>query len=170
MAAPTFIPLEHKLIAGLAEMIVTNNPNATLATYSLGSCLGVAVYDPVAHVGGLLHLMLPDSSIDPIKAAKQPGMFVDSGVPALFRLAYQFHAEKHRMRIYVAGGAQIMDAAGHFNIGKRNCEAVAKLFAEHHLQVSAWEVGGLNNRSMYLNVKTGQVTLKVSGQISEMSL
>src|SRR4051794_31565093 len=109
MSAPSQTGFDQKVIVGIADLAVSNNQNATLTTYSLGSCLGITVYDPVVRAGGLLHIMLPDSSIDSNKAAKQPAMFVDTGVPALFRAAYQFGAEKHRMIICVAGGAQIMD-------------------------------------------------------------
>ena len=111
MPAPSLIGIgfEHRVVVGLAELAVSNNPSAVLTTYSLGSCLGVAIYDPVVKVGGLLHAMLPDSSIDPAKAAAQPGMFLDTGLPALLREACGMRADKRRLRIYVAGGAQIMD-------------------------------------------------------------
>ena len=170
MPAPTLTGFEHKVVVGIAEMAVSNNPNVTLTTYSLGSCLGISIYDPVVKAGGLLHLMLPDSNIDPIKAAKQPAMFVDTGVPALFRAAYQLRAEKHRMIISVAGGAQIMDSSGFFNIGARNYEALSRLFNEHSLRIQAEQVGGLVNRTMYLNLSTGEVRLKISGQPQEAIL
>lgn len=162
--------LERKVIVGIAEMTVSNNQNVTLATYSLGSCLGIAIYDPVVKAGGLLHIMLPDSNIDPVKAAKHPAMFVDTGVPALFRATYELRAEKHRMIISVAGGSQIMDSSGFFNIGARNWEAVNRLFEEHGLRIHAEQVGGLVNRTMYLDLATGEVRLKISGQARETIL
>jgi chemotaxis protein CheD len=165
--SPTLTGFEHKVVVGIAEMAVSNNPSVILTTYSLGSCLGISIYDPVAHVGGLLHLMLPDSGIDAAKAAAKPGMFVDSGVPALFRAAYQLGADKHRVQIAVAGGAQIMDSTGYFNIGKRNYEALVRLFAGHNLRIAAEEVGGFVNRTMHLRLANGEVRLKVSGQITD---
>lgn len=170
MPAPTLTGFEHKVVVGIAEMAVSNNQNVTLTTYSLGSCLGIAIYDPVVKAGGLLHIMLPKSDIDPVKAAKHPAMFVDTGVPALFRAAYQLRAEKHRMVITVAGGAQIMDNNGFFNIGARNYEALSSLFKEHGLHIHAEQVGGLVNRTMHLNLATGEVRLKVSGQPQETLL
>jgi chemotaxis protein CheD len=170
MPAPSLTGFDHKVVVGIAEQAVSNNQNVTLTTYSLGSCLGIAVYDPVVKAGGLLHIMLPDSTIDATKAAKQPSMFVDTGVPALFRAAYQLRAEKHRMIISVAGGAQIMDSGGFFNIGARNYDTLKKLFTEHGLRIHAEEVGGLVNRTMHLNLATGQVRLKVSGQAQETIL
>ncbi len=171
MPSPTLIAgFEHKVVVGIAEMAASNNPNVILTTYSLGSCLGIAIYDPVVHAAGLLHIMLPDSSIDPAKGAVKPCMFVDTGIPALFRACYQFGAQKQRMIISVAGGGQIMDDSGYFNIGKRNHEALTRLLSEHGLRVAAEQVGGAVNRTMYVSVATGDVRLKVSGQPKETQL
>src|SRR5881397_2559339 len=157
MPPPSLIGFEHKVVVGIAELAVSNNQSVTLTTYSLGSCLGIAIYDPVVKAGGLIHVMLPDSTIDPLKAAKQPAMFVDSGVPALFRATYQLRAEKHRMIISIAGGAQILDSGGFFNIGSRNYDALAKLLKEHGLRIHAEQVGGVVNRTMHLSLATGEV-------------
>ena len=170
MGAPQLIGFEHKLVVGVGDMAVSNNPNLVLTTYSLGSCLGVTIYDPVVHVAGLLHLMLPDSTIDSAKAAARPCMFVDSGVPLLFRSAYDLGAVRQRVQITVAGGAQIMDGSGFFSIGKRNFEALSELLNRNSLRLSAVQVGGLVNRTMSLKIATGAVTLKVSGQPQEISL
>jgi chemotaxis protein CheD len=170
MGSPTLAAFEHRVIVGIADLAVSNNPAVTLTTYSLGSCLAVAIYDPVIRVGGLLHAMLPDSSIDPVKAAARPGMFIDTGVPALFRAAYQLGADKSRLRIGLAGGAQIMDSSGYFNIGRRNYEAIREIFQRHGLRPEAEQVGGLVNRTVYLRLATGEVRLKVSGQASETQL
>src|SRR5512140_3022385 len=114
MPSPSLAALsgfEQKVVVGVGDLAVSNNPAMVLATYSLGSCIGVTIYDPVTRVGGLLHLMLPDSSINPSKAARQPAMFADTGVPALFRAAYQMRAEKYRVQIHLVGGAQVMDSS-----------------------------------------------------------
>jgi chemotaxis protein CheD len=170
MPAPTLSGFEFRVVVDIADLAVTNNQNSILTTYSLGSCLGITIYDPAIRVGGLVHVMLPDSSIDPVKAANLPAMFIDTGVPALFRSSYQFNAQKYRMVVCVAGGAQIMDNSGFFNIGKRNYEALCKVFQAHGLKIHAEQVGGLVSRSMYLNVATGEVRLKISGQEKEFVL
>jgi chemotaxis protein CheD len=170
MPSPTLTGFEQRVIVGIADLAVSNNPDVTLATYSLGSCLGISVYDPVVRVGGLLHIMLPDSGIDTCKAKAQPAMFLDTGLPTLFRAAYQLRAEKYRMLVCVAGGAQVMDSSGFFNIGKRNYEAFRAVCQAHGLRIQAEQVGGLTSRSMFLKLSTGEVRLKVSGQTSEMVL
>jgi chemotaxis protein CheD len=171
MASPTIAGLfDQKVVVGIADLAVSNNPTLTLATYSLGSCLGISIFDPVTRVGGLLHVMLPESKIDPDKAQRQPAMSMDSGIPALFRAAYELKAEKHRVQICVAGGAQVMDSSGFFSIGKRNYEMLKAILKEHGLKIHADQVGGMVSRSMYLNLATGEVRLKVSGQSEEVIL
>ena len=171
MPAPSLAGLfEQKVVVGIADLAVSNNTTVTLATYSLGSCIGVTIYDPVERVGGLVHVMLPDSKIDADKAARQPAMFMDSGIPALFRAAYQLKAEKYRVQICVAGGAQVMDSSGFFSIGKRNYEVLKNILNQHGLRIHAEQVGGMVSRSMYLDLATGNVRLKVSGQSKEVEL
>lgn len=157
-------------MVGIAEYAVSNNPNVTLTTYSLGSCLGIAIYDPFLKVGGLLHAMLPDSKIDPVKAAARPGMFIDSGMPVLFKAMEEMRSEKRRWKIYVVGGAQIMDNSGFFSIGKRNYQALTETLAQHGLKIEAEQVGGLVNRTVHLNIATGGLSLKVSGQAKDFPL
>ena len=94
-------------VVGIGEVIVSDDPHDTIVTYALGSCLGVVIYDPVARVGGMLHAMLPESSLSPEKAAVQPGRFVDTGVPHLFRACYRLGASKERLIVKVAGGAAL---------------------------------------------------------------
>lgn len=171
MASPTLAGLfEQKVVVGIADLAVSNNQTLTLATYSLGSCIGVSIYDPVVRVGGLLHVMLPESKIDLDKAQRQPAMFMDTGIPALFRAAYELKAEKYRVQICVAGGAQVMDSSGFFSIGKRNYEMLKSILNEHSLKIVAEQVGGMVSRSMYLNLATGEVKLKVSGQSEDVVL
>ena len=171
MPSLTSIPgCEHKVVVGIAELAVSNNPNVVLTTYSLGSCLGLTLYDPVAHAGGLLHILLPDSTIDRAKAAATPGMFVVTGVPELSGACYQLGAVKQRMLITVAGGAQIMDEGGYFNIGRRNYDALANLLNQHALRIAAEQIGGTVNRTVHLSLSTGEVRLKVSGQAKETTL
>lgn len=159
-----------KVVVGVGDLAVSNNPMAVLTTYSLGSCIGVTIYDPVAGVGGLLHAMLPDSSINPGDALKRPAKFIDTGIPALFRAAYALRADKYRVKICVAGGSQLMDSTGFFNIGQRNYERLAGMLREHGLQIQAQQVGGLVSRTMSLTVGTGEVRLKTGGVMEETAL
>ena len=151
-------------IVGIADMKVSDDPKVTLVTHALGSCIGLAVYDPVAKAGGMLHYMLPESKMDHKKAKETPLMFADTGIPLLFKACYKIGAEKKRMMVKVAGGAQIMDPSGVFNIGKRNYAALRKIFWRNNVLVDAEEIGGTYNRTMCLSIATGEVWLKVHGQ------
>ncbi len=152
------------IVVGVADMKVSNDPNDILVTYSLGSCIGIAVHDPVARVGGILHFMLPGSELDRDKAKQKPFMFADTGIPRLFKSAYELGAKKNRMRVVVVGGSQVLDQHGFFNIGKRNQMAVRKIFHRNNVVIDYSDVGGNSNRTLRLVVKDGQTNLKVSGK------
>jgi chemotaxis protein CheD len=139
---------------------------ARLATYALGSCLGVAVYDAAAGVAGLLHLMLPASSTDPARAAQAPAMFVDTGVPLLFKECYRLGARKERMVVRVAGGAHQAEREDGdlFQIGKRNLLALRKLLWRNNVLVRAEDVGGSRvSRTLYLDAATGALRVRATG-------
>jgi len=153
-----------RVIVGVSDMKVSNDLETVLVTYSLGSCIGIAVYDTVAKVGGLLHYLLPDSKLSPEKAQKNPYMFADTGIPALFKAAYKLGAKKQRMKIIVAGGSQVLDQDGFFNIGKRNDIALRKMFHRNNVLIDYRDVGGIVNRTIKLAVKNGDAWIKVSGQ------
>jgi hypothetical protein len=85
---------ESNNVVGISQMIVSKDINDTIITYSLGSCLGVTIYDPVAKVGGMIHCLLALSKINLKKASEKPAMFVDAGIPLLFKSAYALGAEK----------------------------------------------------------------------------
>lgn len=156
-------PPRKTLVVGVADMVVSNDPSAELVTYSLGSCLGVTVYDAQKKIGGLLHLMLPDSKIDPVKAVDVPCMFVDTGVPRLFQLVCELGAERFRLVVKVAGGAQLLDEKGIFNIGERNYQAIAGLLARNGYTIHARDVGGLSSRTLRMDLTTGNVSIKTPG-------
>lgn len=152
-----------RLVVGMADVRVSKDPQATLITYALGSCLGVTLYDPLARVAGLLHFMLPESRLAPEKAQRNPCIFADTAVPLFFREAYKLGGEKRRMRVTVAGGAQVMDDSGFFNIGRRNYIALRRIFWMNGVLIDAEEIGGSANRTVRLEVLTGRVWVRTSG-------
>ncbi len=156
------------IIVGVADMKVSNDPESVLVTHSLGSCIGLAIYDPVAVVGGMLHYMLPESSLDGRKAQKNPYMFGDTGIPLLFKDVYKCGAKKNRLKVIVVGGSQILDQKGFFNIGKRNHLVLRKMFWKNNVMAGFEDVGGNVNRTLKLEIKTGQAWLKVSGMEEKM--
>lgn len=148
------------IVVEVADCHVSDDVGNVLVTYALGSCVGVAIYDPVAQVGGMLHYMLPEASPDALSGGKSPYMFADTGIPMLFREAYQKGAHKRRLRVRVAGGAQINDQNGVFNIGHRNCLALKKILWKAGVMVHSEETGGKSARTMRLDMSSGRVFLR----------
>ncbi len=152
------------LVVDIADMQVSNDGNTkSITTYALGSCIGVSIYDPVSKVGAMLHYMLPEAKINPEKARSNPYMFADTGIPLLFRTAYKAGALRNRIIIKIAGGANVMDKNGFFNIGKRNYLACRKLLYKNNLLISSELVGGVTGKTMCLQLQTGQVDIKMPG-------
>ena len=151
---------------GVADMKVSAERGDLIITHALGSCLGVAIHDPVACVGGLLHVMLPLSTIDPAKADRNPFMFVDTGFPRLLIECFKTGAQKQRLEIRVAGGAnsQNREEDDFFQIGKRNLIILRKLLWKNGLLMKSYDVGGTNSRTMSLEIGTGIVTIKRAGE------
>lgn len=155
-------------VVDIADLAVTNDHRESLITYSLGSCIGVVIWDPEVRVGGMIHYMLPESSLAPEKAKANPAMFGDTGIPALFRKAYELGAAKKRLVVKAAGGSQLLDDNGTFNIGKRNHVLMRKIFWKNGVLISAEDVGGSISRTLKLDVGTGRVTVRTRGKESEL--
>jgi chemotaxis protein CheD len=143
----------------MGELAIAEDPDETLVTYALGSCIAVMVHDPCRKVGGLIHYMLPDSSLSPEKAIQRPAMFADTGVPRLFRAMYERSCRKQDLVVKVAGGAKIHDDNGQFDIGRRNYVMLRKLFWKAGIIITAEDVGGNAPRTARLWVVSGRTTL-----------
>ncbi|MGD9975136.1 MAG: chemotaxis protein CheD [Desulfatirhabdiaceae bacterium] len=139
-----------------------------LVTHALGSCLGLMVYDPAAQVGGLLHAMLPLSKINLQKAAQNPYMFVDTGVPEMFRQLYEIGGQKSRMVIKAAGCGQPLGNSEMFQIGERNYTVLKKLLWKNNIMLEAEDVGGVISRTVYFDLSTGQVIISSKGVKKEL--
>lgn len=156
------------IVVDIADLKVSNEAGATLITYSLGSCIGVCIWDPSARVAGLLHYMLPDSGLSPEKAKANAAMFCDTGIPKLFRAAYELGAVKKRLVVKIAGGSQLLDDKGTFNIGKRNYLALRKIFWKNGVLIDSEHIGGSISRTVRLEVDTGRTTLRTRGEETEL--
>lgn len=171
MSSPSIAALfQQRVVIGVGDMSVSNNPTITLSTYALGSCVAVVIYDPVVKAGGLLHAMLPDSALNATKARDQPAMFVDTGMAILMRSLAGLKAEPRRMRIFLAGGASVLCANDLFKIGERNLRATQAALNQLGLPVHHAAVGGTINRTVHLNVGTGAITLKTPEATDNWSL
>jgi len=149
-------------------MKVASQPGDVIVTHGLGSCLGITLYDPVAGVGGLLHVMMPTASANPDKAKVNPFMFVDTGFPAFLDSLQTAGAVKNRCRLKVAGGAAV-NGNDHFEIGKRNYITLKKILWKRGILIDAEDVGGTLARTLYLQIGSGRVWLSRAGKEYDLS-
>ena len=135
-----------------------------LVTHALGSCLGLMVYDPALHVGGLLHAMLPLSKINQQKAQANPFMFVDTGIPALFKALYALGGQKRRMVVKAAGCGNPLGTNEMFKIGQRNYTVLKKLLWKNNVLLESEDVGGNGSRTVQFKLSTGQIIISAKGE------
>lgn len=153
-----------RLVVDMADCKVSADSEDVLITYALGSCIGLAIYDPAARVGGLLHFMLPDSKLDTLRAETNPYRFADLGVPALLRKVCERGAKRHRLRIALAGAAELMDPGEVFNIGKRNRAALHRILWKEGVLIGAEATGGTKPRTLGLEIGTGRCFLRAGSE------
>ncbi len=144
------------LVVGISDCRCTNDASVDLVTYALGSCIAVGAYDPVHGVGGLLHYLLPDSRQDHQRAAEQPSMYADTGIPHLIRSMERLGANRKQIRVRLAGGAQMVSDTAQLAVGKRNQLAARKLLWQMGVLVEMEAVGGTASRNLGLKVGTGE--------------
>jgi len=150
-----------RLIVGIADAKISKSPADELITFSLGSCLGITLYDPVLRIGAMIHSMLPDEAIDSGKNFN-PYKYVNSGLPLVLGKLFAMGVAKDNLKIKVAGGAQILDSNSFFNIGARNFEMLREVLREHNLRIHNRDVGDMVNRTVILQMSDGNVKVKRS--------
>ena len=155
--------LKTKIIIHVSDAKVSNNTNDVLVTYSLGSCIGICLYDAAIHAGGMLHYQLPDSKMDEQRAKEIPLMFADTGMKILIEKLLPLGVSKKRMQIKIAGGAKMDTGPKGFDIGKRNYLAIRKILWKNGMFIDAEDVGGFSPRTLYMSIADGAVTIRTSG-------
>ena len=154
---------KKRILINMAEAKVSNDSRDVFAIYSLGSCIGVCLYDPVVHIGGMLHYQLPDSKIDKAKASKKPFMFADSGMEVLMEKLFSMGANKKRIQIKIAGGATMYAGIQKFDIGKRNHLAIRQILWKKGMLINGEDIGGTSPRHMYFHIASGAVIVRTNG-------
>lgn len=145
---------------GMADYKVGKSP-ASLISYGLGSCVGVAFYDAHTKIGGLLHIMLPDSS--QARSNENPAKFADTGIPLMLKDMLALGASQSRITAKIAGGAQMFkfaNATDIMRVGERNAEAVKAILKRMNIRLTASDVGGNYGRTVELKLDTGVYKIK----------
>lgn len=155
-------------LINIAEMKISSVPDDVLVAPNLGSCLGIAIFDKVKKIGGMIHCLLPLSSADPEKAKKNPSMYVDSGFKYLLDSIMSQGSNKKDIVIVAAGGANINDDNNIFEIGKRNHTVLKKILWKNGMVLKSEHVGDHFSRTLSLEIASGRTILKCKGNIVEI--
>lgn len=149
---------------GIAQSALSAKPDDLLVAPNLGSCLGIAIYDPKLRHGGLIHCLLPMSKSDPAKAAVKPFTYVDTGLVKLLEDLIKRGSNTRDLVIIVAGGANINDEANVFEIGKKNYTILKKLLWKNNLLLRAEDVGDNCSRTISIEIGSGRTSVKARGE------
>lgn len=152
----------QQLVVGISDCKVSGDITAQITTYALGSCVGVALYDPETRVAGLLHVLLPNS-IHNIHEEYVPFMFADTGIEQMIREMMMIGAVPQRLTAKLAGGANMLNSSSVLDIGRKNTQAVLTLLERFRIPVKGSSVGGTVGRSMQIDIATGRVTVRYLG-------
>ena len=145
---------------GMADYKVGCYP-ASLISYGLGSCIGIAIYDPITKIGGLAHIMLPDSK--QARSTENLAKFADTCLPIMLEAMIKLGAMKSRMTAKIAGGAQMFaftNSTDIMRVGERNAEAVRAVLKKLDIRLIADDTGGNYGRTVELKLDTGVFKIK----------
>ena len=155
---------ESKMIkVGMADLSTAKDPDI-LTTLGLGSCVGIALYDATAKIGGLAHIMLPDST--QIKNNSNIAKFADTGIEALIKEMLKMGAKQNRLVAKVAGGAHMFEFKNMddmMRIGTRNVAAVTQILEQVHIPIISQDTGSNYGRTVELHTSTGVFVVKTIG-------
>jgi chemotaxis protein CheD len=144
---------------------VSNSATDELVAFALGPCIGMAIHDHKASVGGMAHIRLPATT--PNSRVDSGFDYADCAIPELIKRAEALGAVSKRLRVVIAGGASMLDS-GYFQIGRKNFLAVKKILWQLGFFVSEQAVGGTEWRTLRLSVGSGQIILETSSRCQEM--
>lgn len=153
-----------RLDVGIGEYQVSDDPTVEIKTYALGSCVALIVWDSLAQVGGMIHLALPDSTINPDRALTQPAYFVDTGIPVFLEALGQLGANRRSSYLKLVGGASVLDSNVTFDIGRRNVLAVKKVLWKLGMGIHKEDTGGEISRTVSLWILDGRIEISNAGR------
>jgi len=159
----------RQVVVGIGEFAVSQDPQAEIKTFGLGSCVAVVFLHHPSRTAGLLHVALPSSQINPRLVQERPGYFADTGIAATLNALANAsgldpeHEGWRGLEVKMAGGASVLDPKGIFNIGQRNIAAIRQILDAHGLSPTATDLGGSQSRTVVVSVHSGRVYLRFPG-------
>ncbi|AYC29263.1 chemotaxis protein CheD [Paenisporosarcina cavernae] len=155
------IVVEQVVKVGIADMNIVTAPS-TIRTSGLGSCVGVVLYEETKQTAGMIHVMLPDSSLarsDSLTIAK----FADTSIPAMIETLKVEGIAPFRLKAKIAGGSQMFQlttASDNMRIGPRNVEAVKRVLSEYNIPIIAEDTGGNSGRTIEFDPSTKMLAIR----------
>jgi chemotaxis protein CheD len=156
-----------EIVVSISDMKATSRAKDVLVTHALGSCLGLAAYDPVAGVAGLIHCLLPIAR-DNKGPVNNPFMYVNLGVPQMMRILFGRGVTRENLILKAAGCGRMMHVSNQFDTGASNLAALKKLLQVNELRLAGEDVGGTIPRTMRLFADTGRVLVTSCGRSWEI--
>lgn len=151
--------MQNIVNVGISDLNVATPPNI-LATYALGSCVGICLHDKTHNIGGLAHIMLPNSK-EASHAADKLRRYADTGISELIQTMMRNGANLSCITAKIAGGAQMFQTQlKTFNIGERNILAVKNILIASRIKIIAEDVGSNYGRTVFFNVESGIMQVK----------
>jgi len=148
-------------IVSISEMKLSKDPADIIVTYSLGSSIGLSLYDPVTKIGGLIHCMLPMSNTGNKNSFEtNPCTFVDSGVSSILETMFEMGITGENIKAKVAGASNLLDDHGILCIGERNFAMLKKILWKNGIELESADTGGQQIRSMSLRMRDGVTTVR----------
>jgi chemotaxis protein CheD len=145
---------------GMAEMQTALNPDR-LITIGLGSCVGVCLWDPISKIGGMVHVMLPDSTQS--RNLQNKAKYADSGIIDLIERMIKIGSRRTRLIAKIAGGAQMFSFSQKnelLRIGDRNIKAVKKVLSAEDIKIVAEDTGGTYGRTIVFSTMDAQLLIR----------
>ncbi len=155
----------NDLKVGIADWKVARVPQQII-TLGLGSCVGIALFDQYSRVGGLAHIMLPDST--QFQRNENRAKYADTALPDMLEEMLKFGARRSSIAAKIAGGAQMFNFGDKnvttLNIGERNVEATKKVLEEMKIRLLAEDTRQNYGRTMIFNLTDGDVYIRTIGK------
>ncbi|MCL2077191.1 MAG: chemotaxis protein CheD [Oscillospiraceae bacterium] len=152
--------MSKPLNVGISDWKV-NKGEGVIVTYALGSCVGICLYDKTNQIGGLSHIMLPDSKGVTASAAVNRMKFADTAIPDMLAKMLTMGAVKTRITAKIAGGALMFAASSEkFNIGERNVAAVKAALQALKIPIMSSDTGSNFGRTVFFHTEDGKVEVK----------
>ena len=154
------------IVIGISDQKISTSPS-TLVTYALGSCVGIMLHDSSSHIGGMAHIMLPDSNLMKGQVGMNRMKFADTAIVNMLNAMIALGAIKSNITAKITGGANMFQVSDDFDIGSigtRNVSSVKKVLKELNIPIVAEDTGEDFGRTVFFDLDTGAVRVQALGK------